>query len=101
MDAASIERAKADLAAWGLVDDGQPTRRLRAAWMRASASLASMEKQGKAVAGHPVRNIAAGALEETVPGKWSAEHRDLLAAIHLAGLPEAVADIVGRDGHGP
>ena len=91
-----MDRAQEELVDWGLLEGNpvHPTRRLRGAWMRAAAALSMLEKSGQLVAGHPVVNLAAAALEETVPGQWSSVHRDVLAAIQLASLPTGVSDFI-------
>lgn len=97
MDEAALRAAETDLLAWGLLEPTPEgprwTRRFRAGVARAAAGLAEVEKAGKRVEGGPLRNTVRMALQlaELPPGAAPTEmHEQLLVAVELAALPEAL-----------
>lgn len=96
MDETLVRAAQDDLRDWGIVEEGpplQPTRRFRAAMMRAAASLQAEEKEGKKRAGHPIEVTVIEALRQhpLPPGaQLRREHELFVVALQLASLPDAV-----------
>jgi len=92
-----LKATEEDLIAWGLAERGERglswTRRFRGAVMREAARLAEEEKAGRKPAGPPMAVVVAAALggaELPAGAKPGREHEQLLVAVELAALPEAL-----------
>ena len=94
---AELERAQAQLVAWGLLEveptGARWTRRFRAAVMRQAMRLAEEERAGSRRPGPPLLVCIALALTELAADS-EASHVQVLYGAELASLPESVRAIV-------